>query len=106
MMGVVQQMNVDIKLFEVEFLRVEQASKRIKSLKWLELKFSALLVYADQLIKCHLETKLREEYTFELIYFLKNVFIKYQDYKGTYVLIIIQVNLILMLLPSSKLLLR
>jgi hypothetical protein len=68
----------------VEFLRVEQASKRIKSLKWLELKFSALLVYANQLIKCHLDTKVREEYAFELIYFLKNLYIKYQQYKGTF----------------------
>ena len=39
--------NAEIKLFEEEFLKVEQAAKRIKSLKWLELKFVALMVYAD-----------------------------------------------------------
>lgn len=46
------------------------------------MKFAALIVYADQLIKSHLDSKVREEYAFELIYFLKNVYIKYQGYVG------------------------
>lgn len=81
MMGIIDTY-VEIKLFEEEFLKVEQAGKRIKSLKILEIKFGALMAYAEQLIKCHLASKIRSEYAFELIYFLKNVYIKYQKYQG------------------------
>lgn len=80
-MGIIK-INDDIKLKETEFLKTEQASKRIKSLKWLELKFAALIIYADQLIKCHIHSKFRDEYAFELIYFLKNVYLNYQNYQG------------------------
>lgn len=69
--------NADVKLKESEFLKVDSASKRIKSFKWLELKFASLMIYADQLIRCHLHSTFRNEYAFELIYFLKNLYIKY-----------------------------
>lgn len=82
MLQMMGQASQEIKLFEEEFLRVEQAAKRIKSLKWLELKFAALIVYSNQLIHCHLESKVREEYAFELIYFLKNLYLKYKSYEG------------------------
>ena len=44
-MGVII-LNQELKPREQEFLKTEQASKRIKSLKWLELKFSALMIYS------------------------------------------------------------
>ncbi|CAD8210744.1 unnamed protein product [Paramecium pentaurelia] len=86
-MKMLQQMgliilNQELKPKENEFLKTEQASKRIKSLKWMELKFSALMIYATQLIKCHIHSKFRDEYAFELIYFLKNVYLNYKEYEG------------------------
>lgn len=40
------------------------------------------MIYAEQLLKSRINSKFRDEYAFELIYFLKNLYIKYNAYEG------------------------